>query len=161
MLSVSDLHMHRFSAAIRFRVNADSLGCRARTRHTSLALYVLIRGVSLLIRCGNKPSAPAALRRCAPPCCPYAAHHHHHIDLRLSPRDPFVYVAVHEHYPVRYSCPVLPWLPADKEPCMPAATHDLLLKPCSCTSAADLAHPVVAVNILDAKVCGCFCHRPR
>mmetsp|Transcript_5717 Transcript_5717/g.16345 ORF Transcript_5717/g.16345 Transcript_5717/m.16345 type:complete len:591 (+) Transcript_5717:231-2003(+) len=34
-----------------------------KTRHTSLALYVLIRGISLLIRCGNKPSAPPAIRK--------------------------------------------------------------------------------------------------
>ena len=37
---------------------------RPKTRHTSLALYVLIRGVALLMRCGNKPDAPPLLRRC-------------------------------------------------------------------------------------------------
>ena len=37
---------------------------RPKSRHTSLALYVLIRGVTLLIRCGNKPNADPRLRRC-------------------------------------------------------------------------------------------------
>lgn len=37
---------------------------RPKTRHMSLALYVLIRGITLLVRCGNKPSAPPLLRRC-------------------------------------------------------------------------------------------------
>ena len=37
---------------------------RPKTRHTSLALYVLIRGVALLMRCGNKFDAPPLLRRC-------------------------------------------------------------------------------------------------
>jgi hypothetical protein len=36
---------------------------RPKTRHTSLALYVLIRGIALLIRCGNKSDAPPLLRR--------------------------------------------------------------------------------------------------
>jgi hypothetical protein len=46
-------------------VAAPGLSCRPKTRHTSLALYVLIRGVALLMRCGNKPDAPPLLRRCA------------------------------------------------------------------------------------------------
>ncbi|KAK9806740.1 hypothetical protein WJX72_001016 [[Myrmecia] bisecta] len=29
-----------------------------KDRHTSLALYILLRGITLLVRCGNKPSAP-------------------------------------------------------------------------------------------------------
>ena len=30
--------------------------------HNSLAIYVLLRGITLLVRCGNKPTAPKALR---------------------------------------------------------------------------------------------------
>ena len=37
--------------------------CRPNDRHTSLALYILLRGVTLLIRCGNKPDAPPAVRK--------------------------------------------------------------------------------------------------
>ncbi|KAK9825197.1 hypothetical protein WJX81_006470 [Elliptochloris bilobata] len=33
-----------------------------KARHHSLALYVLLRGVTLLVRCGNKPDAPPAVR---------------------------------------------------------------------------------------------------
>ena len=40
---------------------------RAKDRHTSLALYILIRGVTLLIRCGNKPDAPPAVRQALAP----------------------------------------------------------------------------------------------
>ena len=36
--------------------------CRPHARHHSLALYVLLRGVTLLVRCGNKPDAPPAVR---------------------------------------------------------------------------------------------------
>ena len=39
---------------------------RPKSRHTSLALYVLIRGITLLVRCGNKPDADPRLRRHAP-----------------------------------------------------------------------------------------------
>ena len=35
---------------------------RPKARHHSLALYVLLRGVTLLVRCGNKPDAPPAVR---------------------------------------------------------------------------------------------------
>lgn len=36
-------------------------------RHTSLALYILLRGATLLIRCGNKPDAPPAVRKVLTP----------------------------------------------------------------------------------------------
>ena len=38
-----------------------------RDRHTSLALYVLVRGLTLLVRVGNKPSAPRPLRTALAP----------------------------------------------------------------------------------------------
>lgn len=38
-----------------------------KARHTSLALYVLVRGITLLIRCGNKPSSPPLLKRLLAP----------------------------------------------------------------------------------------------
>lgn len=41
--------------------------CRPNDRHTSLALYILLRGVTLLIRCGNKPDAPPAVRKVLTP----------------------------------------------------------------------------------------------
>ncbi len=37
--------------------------CRPKTRHHSLALYVLLRGITLLVRCGNKPDVPPAVRK--------------------------------------------------------------------------------------------------
>ena len=37
--------------------------CRPKTRHHSLALYILLRGITLLVRCGNKPDAPPAVRK--------------------------------------------------------------------------------------------------
>ena len=36
---------------------------RPKTRHHSLALYILLRGITLLVRCGNKPDAPPAVRK--------------------------------------------------------------------------------------------------
>lgn len=36
-------------------------------RHTSLALYILLRGATLIIRCGNKPDAPPAVRKALTP----------------------------------------------------------------------------------------------
>lgn len=46
----------------RPRVREASVGeCRPQTRHHSLALYVLLRGVTLLVRCGNKRDAPPAV----------------------------------------------------------------------------------------------------
>ena len=33
-----------------------------RTRHTSLALYLLVRGATLLVRVGNKPTSPPTVR---------------------------------------------------------------------------------------------------
>lgn len=40
---------------------------RPGDRHTSLALYILLRGITLLIRCGNKPDAPLAVRKALAP----------------------------------------------------------------------------------------------
>lgn len=40
---------------------------RPGDRHTSLALYILLRGITLLIRCGNKPDAPPAIRKALAP----------------------------------------------------------------------------------------------
>ena len=37
--------------------------CRPNMRHTSLAIYVLMRGLTLLVRCGNQPDAPPLVRR--------------------------------------------------------------------------------------------------
>ena len=37
--------------------------CRPKTRHDSLAIYILLRGITLLVRCGNKPNAPPAVRK--------------------------------------------------------------------------------------------------
>ena len=37
--------------------------CRPKARHDSLALYILLRGITLLVRCGNKPDAPPAVRK--------------------------------------------------------------------------------------------------
>lgn len=37
------------------------------TRHTSLSLYMLLRGLVLLVRCGNKPAAHPALRAALAP----------------------------------------------------------------------------------------------
>ncbi|CAL5223327.1 g5824 [Coccomyxa viridis] len=34
-----------------------------KTRHDSLAIYILLRGITLLVRCGNKPNAPPAVRK--------------------------------------------------------------------------------------------------
>ncbi|CAK0784870.1 hypothetical protein CVIRNUC_008075 [Coccomyxa viridis] len=34
-----------------------------KTKHHSLALYILLRGITLLVRCGNKPDAPPAVRK--------------------------------------------------------------------------------------------------
>ncbi len=84
-LAVGGLHIHRLSAAVRFQDHPDFLVCRAKTRHTSLALYVLIRGLSLLIRCGNKPSASPVVRRCGPRFCPCAAHHHQYLNFTPEP----------------------------------------------------------------------------
>ena len=36
-------------------------------RHHSLAIYVLLRGITLLVRCGNKPDAPRLVRRLLAP----------------------------------------------------------------------------------------------
>lgn len=36
---------------------------RPKTRHDSLAIYILLRGITLLVRCGNKPNAPPAVRK--------------------------------------------------------------------------------------------------
>lgn len=41
--------------------------CRAKQRHHSLALYILIRGVTLLVRCGNKPESPPLVRKLLAP----------------------------------------------------------------------------------------------
>ena len=43
------------------------LRCRPNDRHTSLALYILLRGATLIIRCGNKPDAPPAIRKALTP----------------------------------------------------------------------------------------------
>ena len=40
---------------------------RPGDRHTSLALYILLRGITLLIRCGNKPDAPPTVRKVLTP----------------------------------------------------------------------------------------------
>ncbi|KAL3143001.1 hypothetical protein ABBQ38_003280 [Trebouxia sp. C0009 RCD-2024] len=40
---------------------------RSNDRHTSLALYILLRGATLIIRCGNKPDAPPAVRKALTP----------------------------------------------------------------------------------------------
>lgn len=40
---------------------------RPGDRHTSLALYILLRGITLLIRCGNKPDAPPTVRKVLAP----------------------------------------------------------------------------------------------
>lgn len=40
---------------------------RPGDRHTSLALYILLRGITLLIRCGNKPDAPPVVRKALTP----------------------------------------------------------------------------------------------
>ncbi|CAL8462877.1 g2411 [Coccomyxa elongata] len=38
-----------------------------KTRHHSLAIYILLRGLTLLVRCGNKPDAPPLVRRLLTP----------------------------------------------------------------------------------------------
>lgn len=43
------------------------LQCRPNDRHTSLALYILLRGATLLIRCGNKPDAAPTVRKVLAP----------------------------------------------------------------------------------------------
>eukprot|EP00884_Botryococcus_braunii_P003174 jgi/Botrbrau1/12858/Bobra.0188s0001.1 len=35
----------------------------SKARHDSLAIYILLRGITLLVRCGNKPNAPAWVRK--------------------------------------------------------------------------------------------------
>ena len=40
---------------------------RPKVRHHSLAIYVLLRGITLLVRCGNKPDAPKLVRRLLAP----------------------------------------------------------------------------------------------
>ncbi len=37
--------------------------CRPKTRHTSIALYALLRGLGLLIRTGNKADAPPLVHK--------------------------------------------------------------------------------------------------
>ncbi len=44
-----------------------ALLCRAKQRHHSLALYVLIRGITLLVRCGNKHDSPPLVRKLLAP----------------------------------------------------------------------------------------------
>ena len=41
--------------------------CRPKNRHTSLALYILLRGLTLLVRCGNKPTAHPWVHRALAP----------------------------------------------------------------------------------------------
>lgn len=39
----------------------------SKARHDSLAIYILLRGITLLVRCGNKPNAPAWVRKLLTP----------------------------------------------------------------------------------------------
>ena len=48
--------------------------CRGQTRHTSLATYVLLRGIVLLVRCANKEQETSSLLRklLAPTRCAFS-----------------------------------------------------------------------------------------
>ena len=48
-------------------LHAQSVVRRPKVRHHSLAIYVLLRGITLLVRCGNKPDAPRLARRLLAP----------------------------------------------------------------------------------------------
>lgn len=41
--------------------------CRSKARHDSLAIYILLRGITLLVRCGNKNNAPEWVRKLLTP----------------------------------------------------------------------------------------------
>lgn len=40
---------------------------RPKARHNSLAIYILLRGITLLVRCGNKPDASPLIRELLTP----------------------------------------------------------------------------------------------
>ena len=48
-------------------LTAASCMHRPKARHHSLALYMLLRGTTLLVRCGNKPEAPKHIRQLLTP----------------------------------------------------------------------------------------------
>ena len=70
-MKTSTVHLHaRANTVPANRHSADSVDvgiCRTKDRHTSLALYILLRGATLIIRCGNKPDAPPAVRKALAP----------------------------------------------------------------------------------------------
>lgn len=49
------------------RLTAAFVMRRPKARHHSLALYMLLRGITLLVRCGNKPEAPKRIRQLLTP----------------------------------------------------------------------------------------------
>ena len=50
-------------AATTTAADASQHTCRGQTRHTSLATYVLLRGIVLLVRCANKEQGKSSLLR--------------------------------------------------------------------------------------------------
>lgn len=56
-----------YRAAVAGAVAAPTILLTGQNRHDDLALYVLLRGVTLLVRCGNEPDAPAAVRAALSP----------------------------------------------------------------------------------------------
>lgn len=52
---------------ILWELKTNFFMCSLKEKHNSLALYILLRGLTLLIRCGNKPTAKPILRKVLAP----------------------------------------------------------------------------------------------